>query len=92
MFFKTHHKSLIDHVVFETGDATTKMKIENSKENTSDYLALIIEIKIDTNSSIQVKPEVEEDSERNTININWKNERSVENFENILKDKLRNIK
>jgi hypothetical protein len=35
---------------------------------------------------------VEEVSERNTININWKNDRSVENYENILKDKIRNIK
>jgi endonuclease/exonuclease/phosphatase family metal-dependent hydrolase len=44
-FYKMNHNSLIDHVIADRNERSTKMKIENAVENTSDHLALIIEIK-----------------------------------------------
>ena len=89
-FYKMNHNSLIDHVIADRNDRSTKMKIENAIENTSDHLALIIEIK--TGQSLESHARIEPEERRVTANINWKNEKSVENYENNLNDKLSKMK
>ena len=76
-FYKMNHNSLIDHVIADRNDRSTKMKIENAIENTSDHLALIIEIK--TGQSVAKQASMLTEELRFPVNINWKNEKSDEN-------------
>jgi hypothetical protein len=85
-FYKMNHNSLVDRVIEDRNDRSSKMKIENAKENTSDHLTLIIEIK--TGKSEASYARIEPEEVRITANINWKNEKNVEDYETNLNDKL----
>jgi hypothetical protein len=77
-------------VITDRNDRSSKMKIENAKENTSDHWALIIEIK--TGDSEVIHDNIESEEIKAYTNINWNNGKSVENYENILNDKLKKLK
>ena len=89
-FYKMNYNSLIDHLITDRNDRSSKMKIENAKENTSDHLALIIEIK--TGDSEMIHDNIESEEIKADTNINWNNGKSVEIYENILNDKLKKVK
>jgi hypothetical protein len=87
-----NHKSLIDHIIIDQDDVGITMKILNIRLNTSDHLALRASIKMNREkNAIEVIQQISEPPIR-YISLNWKNTKSVENYESAVNENLRRIK
>jgi hypothetical protein len=91
-FQKSENKSRIDHVIIDRDKKVSQMLIENSELNTSDHLALIVEIQMENNGKKQNEGGDLGKKGQTNININWQSQKSVEKYEEILNKKLKNIK
>ena len=87
-----NHKSLIDHIIIDQDDVGITMKTLNNRLNTSDHLALQASIKMNRQkNAIEVIQQISEPPIR-YISLNWKNTKSVENYESAVNENLRRIK
>ena len=87
-----NHKSLIDHIIIDQDDDGITMKILNNRLNTSDHLALRASIKMNREkNAIEVIQQIPEPPIK-YISLNWKNTKSVENYESAVNENLRRIK
>jgi len=87
-----NHKSLIDHIIIDQDDVGITMKTLNNRLNTSDHLALRASIKMNREkNAIEVIQQISEPPIR-YISLNWKNTKSVENYESAVNENLRRIK
>jgi len=86
-YYKANIKSKIDHIIVDKNYKVIILEIEDNELNTSDHLALVVKVPIG-------KERIEMGKKEECVkvwNINWQNVKSVEKYEEILNNKLRNI-
>ena len=88
-YYKENCKSLIDHVIVDNDEQNITMEILKHDENTSDHLVIIAKINIDEKSIVIEK---KKEPSSLTKNINWQNCKNVCRYEELVNQKLRDLR